>query len=161
MADEFTVKGLSELQRLLDELPAKMERNVLRGAMRAGSKPVLADAKNNVSVKSGTLRDGLKIKTSARGGTVKGKVVATGDHAYVAPWVEFGTNPHIIPGPLKLVSGWIKDAEHPGARAKPFMRPALDRQKTRAVVAAGEYIKQGLQNKHGLDLSHLEIEGDE
>ena len=41
------------------------------------------------------------------------------------------------------------------------MRPALDSQATRAVVAAGEYIKRRLATKHGLDTSGVMIEGDE
>lgn len=161
MADQVNVKGLDQLQKLLDTLPSKVEANIMRGALRAGIKPILEEARQNVSVVSGELRDGLKIATRKRGGTMRGLLRATGNHGYVAHWVEFGTQPHIIPGPLKLGNKWVKNAKHPGARAKPFMRPALDSKKAQALLAVGEYIKRRLATKHGLDTSHIRLEGDE
>ena len=42
---EIRVKGLAELQDFLDKLPQKIETNIMRGALRAGAKPVLEAAK--------------------------------------------------------------------------------------------------------------------
>ena len=36
MADSVHVKGLDALQKLLDTLPVKLEKNVMRGGLRAG-----------------------------------------------------------------------------------------------------------------------------
>ena len=160
------VKGLSELQKLLDTLPAKLEANVMRGALRAGAKPILEEAKRNVPVESGTLRDGLKIGTKSRNGTVSASVKVSGRHAFIAPWIEFGTRAHVITGrdggSLFFGGGtFVKSVQHPGARARPFLRPALDSQSNAAVVAVGEYIKKRLSSKHGLDTSEILIEGDE
>lgn len=64
MAD-VKVKGLADLNKFLQQLPAKVEQSVLRGALRAGANVVMAEAKANVPVDSGQLRDGLKVSTSS------------------------------------------------------------------------------------------------
>lgn len=159
------VKGLSELQKMLDTLPAKMEANVMRGALRAGAKPILADAKQNAAVMSGQMRDGLKISTKSKNGTVTASVKAGGKHGYLAGWIEFGTKGHAITGkdgrPLFFGQTFVQSVVHPGSKARPFMRPALDSQAGNAVVAAGNYIKKRLQQKHGLDTSDIVIGEDE
>ena len=44
---DIKVTGLAELQKVLDTLPEKIERNILRGALNAGAKPLLNVAKQN------------------------------------------------------------------------------------------------------------------
>ena|SRR3990167_615674 len=161
MADFAHVKGLSELQKLLDTLPAKIEANIMRGALRSGMKEVLAEAQRNVASDTGELRDGLKIGTKTKGGRVSASIKAKGRHGYIAPWIEFGTQPHFIPGPLKIGDNWVANADHPGISPRPFMRPALDSMAQSAVIAAAEYIKKRLTKKEGLDTSYIMIEGDE
>lgn len=41
---------------------------------------------------------------------------------------------------------------HPGARPKPFMRPAFDTQHRAAIEAAREYIRARLAIKHGINV---------
>jgi HK97 gp10 family phage protein len=161
---EVRVKGLSDLQKFLDQLPAKMERNVMRGALRAGMKTVQPVAQHAIHSVSGQLAAGLKIATRAQGGTVTAALKATGPHAFVAQWVEFGTRPHTIAakggGFLAIGDGFYKSVQHPGAATKPFLRPALDQQAQPAVVAAAQYMKARLATKEGLDTSAVLIEGD-
>lgn len=164
---EFHVKGLADIQKFLDTLPPRVEKNILRGALRAGVKVIQPVAKANVNSVSGLLAAGLKISTRSRGGTVTASLRATGKHAYIAPWVEFGTKAHPIPkrgviGTILAVGGrFFRSVEHPGARPKPFMRPALDGQAQNAVIAAAQYMRQRLATKHGLDTADIVIEGDE
>ena len=162
---EFHVTGLADLQKFLDQLPAKIEKNIMRGALRAGMNTVKPVAKANVHSVSGLLAAGLKVSTRARGGRVTASLKATGPHAYVAKWVEFGTRAHNISAKL---GGWLsfmnifrKEIAHPGTSPRPFMRPALDGQAQNAVIAAAEYMKKRLATKEGLDTSHITIEGDE
>lgn len=161
---DIAVKGLSDLQKLLDTLPAKIEANIMRGALRAGMKPIQAAAKLNVSVVSGELRDGLKISTAKKDGKVIARLRATGKHGYVANWVEFGTSPHTITAKnrkgLSFGGLFFQSVDHPGARPKPFMRPALDSQAQTALVASGEYVKSRLASKQGLDTADIEIEAE-
>lgn len=161
---EIHVKGLKELNAYLQQLPPKIERNVLRGALRAGMKPVLAQAIASVPVQSSVLKNSLKIGTSARGGTVTGKVKT---NVFYAKFLEFGTSAHFI---TARKGGWLsfggifaKSVWHPGILkgAHAFLRPALDSQAGAAVVVAAEYMKARLAAKHGLDTSHIVLEGDE
>ncbi len=163
MAD-VKVKGLADLNKFLQQLPAKVEQSVLRGALRAGANVVMAEAKANVPVDSGQLRDGLKVSTSSRRGRVTAKVKATGKHAFIAPWLEYGTAAHKITakkGKGLFFGGlFVKGVQHPGSRPKPFMRPALDGRAQDAVVAAAQYMKRRLATKNGLDTSSVEIEAE-
>lgn len=162
MSGEVRVKGLKELNAFLQQLPPKLEKNVLRGALRSGAKVVMEEAKARAPVATGTMRDGLKVSTGGKGGTVIAKVKVTGKHAYLAPWLEYGTAAHVI---TAKGSGWMffggmfaRKVEHPGISPRPFMRPALDGQAAQAVLAAANYMKQRLQSKHGLDTADIEIE---
>ena len=163
---DVRVKGLSDLNKFLQQLPAKVEQSVLRGALRAGANVVMAEAKANdwFPVDSGLLRDGLKVTTNSRRGRVTAKVKATGKHAFIAPWLEYGTAAHKITakkGKGLFFGGlFVKGVQHPGSRPKPFMRTALDGGAQDAVVAAAEYMKRRLATKNGLDTSSVEIEAE-
>lgn len=141
---DFQLTGLAELNEILQTLPAKIEANVLRGAMRAGQKVILEAAKANVPVKSGALRDSLKIKTSTRKGKASATLVAGDKRAFYAHMVEFGTAAHMIK-PKKAKSlffaGLARQViDHPGAGQQPFMRPAFDEAAPAALDAVREYI---------------------
>lgn len=164
MSDDVKIKGLSELQAMLDTLPAKMEANVMRSGLRAGAKVMADEAKRNIRNKSGTLASTVKISTSVRRGVVKASVKAggknkkTGGDAYYAHMVEFGTVSHFILGPLKIGGTILAGVMHPGARAHPFMRPAFDNKHSEALIAVGNKVKQRLSQKHGLDTSGIDID---
>lgn len=203
------VKGLSDLQRFLDALPAKVERNVLRGALRAGAMPIRDEAKRTAPIAApssrnrkeygayhGALRDSIRVSVKAKGGRVTASIKAGGKakggvEVYWAGWAEFGTRPHFISvrdeakpgrntrhgwrglsirtinrmaarGSLRIGQNFVgASVTHPGARPRPYMRPALDRQATNAVLRAGEYIKARLATKHGLDTADVTIEAEE
>lgn len=154
---EIRVKGLSELQKFLDQLPAKLEANVMRSALRAGAKVIQAEAKANVPVQSGELRKSIKVGTRLR----KGKATASiRTKLFYARFVEFGTRAHAISGdggPLAFAGIYVRTVNHPGAKPHPFMRPALDSQAQNAVVATAEHIKKRLKTKHSLDTADIEI----
>ncbi len=163
MADVH-VRGLVDIQKFLDQLPAKLEANVMRGALRAGMKVVQPVAKSNVHSVSGLLAAGLKVGTRARGGVVTAYLKSTGKHGYLARWVEYGTAAHNIAakrgGWLSFMGVFAKEVAHPGAKPRPFMRPALDSQAQNAVIAAAEYMRNRLATKEGLDTAGIVIEGD-
>jgi HK97 gp10 family phage protein len=176
MRDTRHVKGLSDLQKFLDALTPKLERNVMRGAMRAGVREIRPAAKANIHSVSGELARSLDargaIRTGSKGGRVYAKLVAgTGFGVKGKPprnlpiWVEFGTRAHAIRAragrSLMFLGGiFAKAIQHPGARPRPFMRPAMDARAAAAVVAAAEYVKKRLATKHGIDTSHISVEGE-
>lgn len=162
MAD-IKVKGLRELDEFLTTLTPKLEQNVLRGGMRAGANVVKTEVRRLAPVKSGQLRDGVKVSTNARRGRVSAKVKLTGKHAFLGPWLEFGTAAHQIKAKGKgLFFGGLfaRSVDHPGARPQPFMRPALDGKAQEALIAVGNHIKRRLATKHGLNTSDIDVEAE-
>lgn len=177
MTDLVHVKGLDQLQKLLDQLPAKVERNVLRGALRAAARVIEPVAKGGIRQRSGELAKSLRVSVRARRGTV---TAAVKTDLFYARFVEYGTRAHWISvgsskravstlnrwekkGLLKIGENFVgTSVAHPGAQPRPFLRPALDTQAGAAVMAAGEYIKQRLATKEGLDAaSDVVLEAEE
>jgi HK97 gp10 family phage protein len=147
--DSIHVSGLADLNKALQALPLKIERNALRGAVRAGVKEFQTRARANVPVDSGALRKSIKIKTSARGGQVKATLRAGDKTAWYAHLVEFGTKAHFI-GPrvakaLAFLGVTVQGVQHPGAKARPFMRPALDGGQRAAVEATAAYLRRRIE----------------
>jgi len=164
MNDLIHVKGLSDLGKALQTLPDKLQKNVLRGALRAGMKPVRVQARANVVKQSGVLAKGLKVSTNSRGKMVYSKLKTSGAHDFIARFIEFGTARHWISsksGKMLRIAGvnaeggqfvtFKQRVEHTGSRALPFMRPALDAQAEAAVVATGEYIR-GRLTEQGINI---------
>ena len=141
---DFQITGLAELNALLQTLPAKIEGRIIRQALRAGQKVILDAAKANAPVQSGALRDSLRITTRSKGGKVSATLVAGNKKAFYAHMVEFGTAQHFIK-PKRARSlffaGLAREVvDHPGAGAKPFLRPAFDASSDQALTAVREYI---------------------
>lgn len=152
MAD-IKIEGLADLQQLLDELPAKIEANVVRGGLRAGAKIVADEAKRLCPVGEavpkgetpGALRDSIHVSLRSKKGRVQATIKAGGAKAFYAAMVEFGTARHWIKPKHRqslFVAGLFKEAvDHPGATRKPFMRPAIDGKAQEAVEVMAEYLK--------------------
>lgn len=155
MANEtFKLKGGAELQRMLNSLPAKIEKNIMRSALRAGARVIANEAKANVAVEDGALRRSIRVSARAKKGRVTASVKAGSKEAFYYRFVEFGTAAHTIKPKNKQAlyfdGQFAKNVRHPGAKAKPFMRPALDNKADEAIQAVGEQIRKRL-NKAGIE----------
>lgn len=169
ISDTMHVKGMTDIGKVLQTFALKLERNVIRGGLRQGANVVKDQALANVPVSppsdrnaeryggyAGALRDSIRVSTRSRRGKVTASVKAGGmktkggADVYYANWVEYGTRPH-----MNGARG-----HHPGARPRPFMRPALDTEAQRAVIAVGNYMRNRLSTKHGIDTPEITI-GDE
>ena len=143
---EIKVTGMAGLQALLDELPARIEGNVVRGGLRAAAKVVEAEAKRLCPVgKTGDLRDSIRVSLRSKHGHISATVKAGNAKAYYAHMVEFGTARHWIkPKNRKslFVAGLLREAvDHPGAKKEPFMRPAIDGKANEAIEAMAAYLR--------------------
>lgn len=169
------IKGLKELQAVLDTLPSKVEANIMRGAMRAGLKPIIRAVQDEAPEgnPSGTaakryggrrgllkasVRGSVKLKTKAgklvgivrAGGKVKG-----GGIAYYANIVNKGAKPHVIKakkGGALPIGGGVALVHHPGTKANQFAQRGMDRAAGEAVREMAAYARNRLKNKHGLDV---------
>jgi HK97 gp10 family phage protein len=137
---EFTVHGMAELHDFLQRLPERVERNILRGMIRAASKPARDRARelaprlkdDDPRRVPGALAASVRImSTLLKGGVVKGGVAA---------------------GSMKRTAGSAKDAfyahflEYGAAHtpAQPFMRPAADATTAAALALAAAYVQERL-----------------
>ena len=145
---EVKIEGLETLYKQLLDLPAKIEQNLVRDALRAGEKVFLDAAKSYVPVKSGDLRNSLRIVTGTEKGQVTSALIAGDKKAFYAHMVEFGTSAHLIKPKNKkslLIGGkFAASADNPGAIEKPFMRPAFDAGYSESLAVVSEYIREHL-----------------
>ena len=152
---ETQINGLEELQKMLDQLPVNVEKKVVRGALRAGQKVVLDQAKATIHNVSGELANSLRISTRAgKDGKISSRVVAGNKTAFYAHMVEFGTAKHLIkPKSRKsmVIAGMMREVvNHPGAKKKPFMRPAADaaaHENSEAITAFKKYLARRINKE--------------
>jgi HK97 gp10 family phage protein len=164
VAETTHIAGLAELHRMLQELPGKVEGNVMRGALRAGMKEFEREAVRRVPVKHGDLRDSIKIRFKAKSqkfGWVRMQLVAGGKKAWYSHLIEFGTasfytgkgksarKPYTIKpkkrGGALFFGGTVRaEVVHPGIKPQPFMRPAADAGQGPALDATVKYIRTRL-----------------
>lgn len=148
------IKGGAELAAALREFPVKFEVQVMGAALREGAKEIETRAKQHVPVRTGKLRDSIKIRrrTAKARGFINLQVVA-GDRkkggAFYAHMVEFGTQPHEIrPKNAKslFVSGLLRQVvQHPGAKPSAFMRRSFDEGNQPALVRVTDRVAKGIE----------------
>lgn len=155
MSNETNIAGGAALDAMLKSLPAKIEKNIMRTALRAGARVFLDEIKSTIPVEHGDLRKSARITTRAGRGQTSASVKVGNRVAYYAQMVEFGTRPHVIkarPGSALNVNGReVKVVHHPGIRPHPFARPAADAKFSAAVMAVQAKIRERLTNL-GIDL---------
>ncbi len=155
-----TSRGGAAVRRFMQQLPAELEKKVLRGAARAGGKIILEEAKDR-SI-SADVDEALVLRSKAEDGRITVKItVRKGWGRAIANWLEYGTDPHFISvrederggmgigrinklskdGSLVIGGQYVGETVfHPGAQAHPFLRPALDIRGAEAIAAAQAYI---------------------
>ena len=137
------------MQDLLAGLPEKLANKGLQSGLKAAGAEIVKNARRNVPTRLGNLRKSLLARNGvkvAKGrqplswfavvgpGKVEGATDKRGkrvDPRNYAHLVEYGTKPHKIEatnaaGVLFFLDSAITEVDHPGARAKPFLRPAFD-----------------------------------
>ena len=120
----------SELDRFvvdLGKLSSKTEDNVKK-VLKNSAFNIEKNAKSSVNVKTGHLRRSISTKMGDMEATIH-----TSNLKY-APMVEFGTRPHIIRAKNKKALYWkgathpVKQVNHPGSKAKPYLIPAFEKE---------------------------------
>lgn len=147
MADQ-NITGGAELSRMLSSLPAKIEKNIMRSALRAGAAVIRAEAKTTAPVLTGALQKSIRISGKAKGGQITVSLKMGGAKAPHAHLVEFGTRPHKIAAAvadaLAIGGNVVVGVEHPGAKPSPFFRAAFDSKSAAAIEAVGAQIRKRL-----------------
>lgn len=167
MADLHYVAGLEELRAALKQLPERISRNVLRGAVAAGAAVIRKEAQAIAPVYTGSVAQGHPPPGTLKRSIVQKQIVELSgptrqtfyvtvrkgkkyrgqgkkgnlsQDAYYASWVEFGH--YYVPPRPKGVSRKAHRAANRAkfVPAKPFMRPAFESKKGEAVAAIREYM---------------------
>lgn len=130
---EIKISGAKELDKVLSLLPKRLQRKVLIQALRAGAKPMLEEARDNIQVDSGLTRKDIKIRAvPARESSVPAVAIAGSNaksgRAYIMRFLERGTS--------KMP-------------AKPFLRPAFDNNAERSLVIVGKELGQRIEDEAG------------
>ncbi len=158
---QFRVGGLSDLQKQLQELPGKLQRRVLAGAVKEASQVIQTEAKMLAPVATeaiyrkaihktgkkagqhykarlapGTLKKSIGVRQKRKGVKAGSVIFQIGPskRAFYGQFVEKG---HVIRKKRKgPIFGHV-----PGY---PFMRPAIERNAQRAVEIMRQRIAEGL-----------------
>lgn len=120
------ITGLPELRRDFSNLTAKMQRGVLRDALRSAARPVVASAKSKVPVRTGALKRGISQRVSVKGSGKAEAIIGFQRKQFYGKFVELGTS---------------------HAAAKPFLRPALDESQQKIEQAFVDAINRGIERK--------------
>jgi hypothetical protein len=155
---------LTDFDRFLDTLPGRMVRSIIKGGMLEMANVVADEARALAPKESGEMANAIEAVVTVSGTEVRSKVRLTGMNAMKGIWAEFSTAAHVInksgpgstskkgakPGKGSLViNGQFAGptVNHPGARAKPFMRPAADIAMDRALAAGAGHIRSSIERR--------------
>ena len=137
----------SELDKFSVYLKTKSEEDekkiqkVLKNSAMTIQKNAISNLTNNGSVNTGHLRRSISTKMGDMEATIH-----TSNLKY-APMVEFGTRPHIIRAKNKKALYWkgathpVKQVNHPGSKAKPYLIPAFEKEKDQFLEKLKEVIE--------------------
>lgn len=98
-----------------------------QGVLVNAANYIKAEMEQRVPVRTGKLRQSIAIK-------VENEKVTIGPNTEYDEFVEFGTRPHKITAKNKKALSFtvggtkvvVKSVNHPGTRAKPYVRPAFE-----------------------------------
>lgn len=126
-SDRVVVHGGKELEQLFRSLPLELQKKALRKAARAAGKIVAASAKSLAPVKTGALRNAIKVRAMRRSRKPRVGIIVgpsardfVGDQFYAA-MIEYGTK--------KMAP-------------KPFMRPAFQATEKAATALFRDELKK-------------------
>ena len=154
---EMTLEGGKQLEAKLLDLERKVAKKVVRSAVRAGSKPILAAAKANASAVVGgamgaIISKSLQVRAAKK--QRRGQYVvqirhsekanaelvdeSSGSRYYIPNAIEYG---HASPG-----RGGGRNAPK-DVPARPYMRPAFDTSKGQAQQALVAELASGIERE--------------
>lgn len=156
---DVKVIGLAELQKAMDTLPEKIERNVLMSGLAAGAKVIRDRARELAPERTGALRKSIRTSRQARKNAVAIKAGKRGKagQAWYAAIVHKGATPHVVlprrEGGMLFFNGrFMRAIHHPGFAGVPFLGAAVEQMADAAVRAMAQKIAERLRTQHGLDV---------
>lgn len=165
-AANFAMTGLDEMVAKLSRLEPKQQRRALKRAVGKAGNEIVKDARKRVPADLGLLKLSLGRRDKVYRGSntavsvvgartrFKGKkaeaIRGAGGRASkarpanYAHLVEFGTSPHAIRGRggfLAFAGIVTRVVQHPGAKPRPFLRPAFSAKQQAALSVAAKSLR--------------------
>lgn len=128
----ITIKGADEIQRLLSELEPKLQRKVIRQALRKAAKPIQSAAKADAPTKTGRLRKAIKIRAAKRKKGTIGINVAIADRDFTG---------------AKFYGAFENYGTSRGIEQRRFMNRAADSEGPRSAESAQLEIAAGIDRE--------------
>lgn len=148
MSNDTIIAGGRQLDDLLKTLAPKVQKNIMRAALRAGATVYRSKARELVPERLGALKKSIRISTGTKQGITTASVKAGNRKTWYVQLVEYGTRAHKIKArnarALSIGGALVHEVDHPGAAPKPFMRPAADASHAEAVAAVSGKIRERL-----------------
>lgn len=169
------VTGLKDLNRALKQLGGRTAEKAARTGIAKMAQVIRKEMRDRAPKDSGNLRDHIRYKirkarerngfygrVGVMGGT-KGMKKKDGysGFPFYATFIEYGTAPHRLPSEtvgrgrgkrtnhrrIKFDGKVFASVNHPGTRAQPFLRPAFEATKKRAVDEAAPRIWKEIEKQ--------------
>ncbi|WP_419767244.1 HK97-gp10 family putative phage morphogenesis protein [Arcobacter sp.] len=143
-------KGLEEVLKGLKNLPKNIQKNVMNGAVRAGCKPIVDDARSNIeNDDTGTLKKAIGVvKINSKNKNIISFAVAPLTkkmHKIQDRKNEKHYNYSNIVEEGRKGNNWArKEYGSSTSVPSPFMRPAYEQQSRQSIEATGKYIEERL-----------------
>jgi HK97 gp10 family phage protein len=159
--NEVTIKGLDELQKVLEDLPKKVANKVLRDDLQGAADYLSQEMAASAPYRTGFLSEHFGSRVSIHSGEVAGSAyVGPGGKMYYPQegagefggktegdeWRRVATGKHPVKGGLVPVASVARFLEFGTSRMppKPFMTQAFDSSKDALLVKIVEGIKSAL-----------------
>jgi len=145
LAVDIKVLGVPELEKELKRLEARVQRTIVRSALRKSAKRVRGYVVENLSndkvnVRTGRLRQAFQ-ETSIRGSSRRG---------FIRLGIAFPEREALGIGPFdKYYYPTAVEYGHGEVRAYPYMRPAVDEHRSLEVLLIGRDIGRAIEKKAG------------
>jgi HK97 gp10 family phage protein len=130
-----------ELLAALVRLERIAKKQVATKVIRRAAAPIRADAKVRCPVRKGDLKRSIRTYVKIGRWSISGRVESRLPYAHL---VELGTKPHYQTRKLKHETK-KRAFKHPGAKPKPFLRPAFDSKKDEAVANAKQTLREEIR----------------
>jgi len=135
-----SVQGLAELEAALEALPGKIARDTLVKAVTEATEAFRARAQE-LAPYDPDKKEGMHLVDGIR------KEIRVGSHSTAGSWVhgKVGLHPDVFYGRF-IEFGWISAKGGHSVAAKPFMRPAFDDEKYRALAIVSQRLASGIES---------------
>lgn len=155
MSSDVKINGMDDLLKALERFPARFQKNVVKGAVRAGASGISKEAKKNVHVKYGALKKSIGLtQRKTRSKTMIGFAISPRKDILVKALVEQGLikkwsvskNTGFRSSNYDNYGGYV-EVGNSHMPAYPYLRPAYENMGPESIRLAREYMAKRMDKE--------------